>query len=137
MSRPLNGITNLSITELKCDRKLEIGGLLVCIKTTAKCSASSNATITVKSTLVEVDTLAGGGASSISNIFVDKSLGDTAPDGTIVRLTGKTGVTEIRCNASGNLQMNGVATVDIKPTNFINFLWVSAQGKWIWCSGND
>ena len=137
MQRSLNGIRNITGSNIKCRRVLTVGGILVCSKTTAKCNASSNASITVKSTFVELDTLAGGGASSLSYIYLDHSFGDEPPDGTLIRITGKTGVTELNCNASGNLQMNGETSVDIKPTNFINFLWVSSQGKWVWNSGHD
>jgi hypothetical protein len=124
-------------TNVKCTRKITVAGLCVCKKTTAKCSASGNAAITVKSTFVELDTLAGGGASSLSWIYVDQRFGDVTPDGTLVRITGKTGVTAINCNELGNIIMDGVTVIDIKPTTVINFIWVSAQAKWVWCSGDD
>ena len=136
-TRSLNGISIIQGTDVTSTRILTVGGLLVCSKTTATCSASSNASATIKSTLVELDTLAGGGAATLSYLYLDQTFGDSTPDGTLVRITGKAGVTEITCTSSGNMQMNGESDVGIKPTNFINFIWVASVGKWVWSSGND
>ena len=124
-------------TNVTATRKITVGGIMMCNMTTAKCSASANAAITVKSTFVELDTQAGGGSSSLSWIYLDQRFGDVTPDGTLVRITGKTGVTAINCNEAGNMIMDGFIIIDIKPTTVINFIWVSSQAKWVWCSGDD
>ena len=134
-TRFLNGIKNVIGTNIKSTRTLEVGGLLVCKKTTAKCNSLDE--ITIKSTLVELDTLAGGGSDSLKYIYMDQSLGDKTPDGTIVRITGKVGVTEILCLSTGNMDMNNQGAIQIKPSNFVNFMWVESRGKWVWCSGSE
>jgi hypothetical protein len=136
-TRSLNGITNVLATDVKSTRILTVGGLLVCTKTRSKMTSDLNGSVTVSSTLVEVDTQTGATAGSLSNIYLDGVFGETIPDGTLIRLITVPTVVYITLNETGNIVKGTNDAIEIRDENFSNFIWVSSTQKWVRCSGTD
>ena len=137
-NRSLNGLTDVTGADVKSTRKLTVGGILVHTKTTATCSAAANANLTIKSSFVEAYPFTGL-TSSVDNIYLDGSYGDTIPDGTLIRITAPSTATHIRFTEAGNIDLDTPSPnpwKDVNNRTFLNFVWVEAGGKWVWCSGN-
>ena len=96
-----------------------------------------NGSVTVSSTLVEVDTQTCATAGSLSNIYLDGVFGETIPDGTLIRLITVPTVVYITLNETGNIVKGTNDAIEIRDENFSNFIWVSSTQKWVRCSGTD
>ena len=137
-TRSLNGLTTISASNVKSSHKMEVGGILVHTKTTATCSAATSANLTIKSSFVEAHPFSGL-TSEVDNIYLDDSFGDTIPDGTLIRITAISTATHIRFTEAGNIDLDTPSPnpwKDVNSRTFLNFVWVEAQGKWVWASGH-
>ena len=78
----------MTAIDMRATRKLMPEGLLIPTLTTVKCSANVDATIYIKSSLIEVEPFSGNTAT-LKFIYVDQKFGDKVPDGTIIYVTNK------------------------------------------------
>ena len=123
-SRTLNGLTNMISSDMRATHKLIPEGLLVPTRTTAKCSANVDATIYIKSSLIEVEPFSGNTAT-LKYIYADQKFGATIPDGTIIYVTNKN-LTKTTFLESGNISCQQRAVLGL-PAEFVGYTIASGS----------
>ena len=134
-SRTLNGLTNMVSSDMRATRKLMPEGLLIPTKTTATCSANVDATIYVKSSLIEIAPYSGTTAT-LKYIYVDQKFGATIPDGTILYVTNK-GLTRTTFLETGNINCQSttpdefVGIAGFAGVSFRSFIYNTTEAEWV------